>query len=99
MVLLLYSRSKVILGVLMEVKEASNKDKWMRKKYMEAESMGLREMVMTMSRLASTVNRKTSKRTTKSIFCKCGFCVSPKRTNSVTLLGGIQRFIWELTNC
>ena len=99
MVLFWYSRSMTILGVVTDVKEASMKDKCVRKKYMGVESVGLREMVMTMSRLASTVNRKTSKRTTKSIFCKCGFCVSPKRTNSVTLLGGIQRFIWELTNC
>ena len=93
MVLLLYSRSKVILGVLMEVKEASNKDKWMRKKYMEAESMGLREMVMMMKRLAKTVNRKMNRKATKSIFCKCGFCVSPRRTNSVTLLGSLKKSI------
>ena len=51
---------------------------------MGAESVGLREMVMTMSSLASTVNRKMGK-TIKSIFCKCGFCVSPRRTNLVTL--------------
>jgi hypothetical protein len=56
---------------------------------MGADNTGLREMVMTMSRLASTVNRKMSKKTKKSIFCKCGFCVSPKRINSVTLLGGM----------
>ena len=38
MVLLGCSRSKVILGVLTEVKEASNKDKWVRKKYMGVDS-------------------------------------------------------------
>ena len=57
------------------------------KMYMGAPSVGLREMVMTMNRLASKVNRKMDKKTMKSIFRKCGFCVSPKRTNSVTLLG------------
>ena len=62
---------------------------------MGAESVGLREMVMTMNRLASTVNTKMNKKTTKSIFCKGGFYVSPKRTNSVTLLGAM-RFIYEL---
>ena len=66
-----------------------------KEKYMEAESVGLREMVMIMTRLASTVNRKMNKKTTKSIFFKCGFCVSPKRTNSVTLLEAM-RFIYEL---
>ena len=40
MVLLGCSRSKVILGVLTEVKEATNKDKWVRKKYMGADSWG-----------------------------------------------------------
>ena len=64
---------------------------------MGAESVGLREMVMTMSRLANTVNRKMSKKTMKSIFCKCGFYVSPKRTNSVTLLGGVRTFIQQVT--
>ena len=53
---------------------------------MGAESVGLREMVTIMSRLASMVNRKKmNKKTMKSIFYKCGFCVNPKRTNSVTL--------------
>ena len=60
---------------------------------MGAESVGLREMVMTMSKLARTVNRKMNKNTMKSIFCKSGFCVSPKRTNSVTLFGGIRTSI------
>ena len=93
MVLLWCSRSKVILGVLTEVKEASNKDKWVRKKYMGVESVGLRETVMTMKRLARTVNRKMNRKTMKSTFCKCGFCVSPRRTNSVTLLGSLKKSI------
>ena len=59
--------------------------------------MGLKEMVMTMSRLATTVDRKTNKKTMKSIFFKCGFCVSPKRTNSVTLLGGLRTSIQQVT--
>ena len=99
MVLLWCSRSVVSLGVGIELKEVSMKDKCMRKKYMRAESVGLREMVVIINRLASMVNWKMNKKTMKSILYKCGFCVSPKRTNSVTLLGGIQRFIWELTNC
>ena len=56
-----------------------------------AESAGLREVVMTMSRLASTVNKKMNRKTMTSIFCRCWFCVSPKRTNSVMLLGGMSR--------
>ena len=67
-----------------------------KEKYMEAESVGLREMVMTVSRLATMVNRKMSRKIIKSIFCKCGFCVSPERTNSVTLLGDMKRSILEL---
>ena len=63
---------------------------------MGAESVGLREMVMTMSRLANTVNRKMNKKTTKNIFCRCGFCVSPKRTNSATLLGGLRKPIQQV---
>ena len=47
MVLLWYSRSVIILGLLTEVKEASNKAKLVRKKYMGAESVGLREMMKT----------------------------------------------------
>ena len=54
-----------------------------------SKSVGLREMVMTMSVLASKVNRKINKKTMKSIFCKCGFCVNPKRINLVTFLGDI----------
>ena len=64
----------------------------MRKKYVGTESVGLREMVMT-SRLASTVNRNMGKRTTKSIFCSCRFCVSPKRRNLVMLLGDARSSI------
>ena len=60
---------------------------------MGAKSVGLREMVMTMNRLASKVNRKMNKKTMESIFRKCGFCVNPKRMNSVTLLGGMRRSI------
>ena len=93
MVLLWYSRSKAILRVLMEVKEASKKDRWMRKKYMGAERVGLREMVMTMKRLAKTMNRKMNSKAMKGILCKCGFCVSPRRTNSVTLLGRLKKSI------
>ena len=63
---------------------------------MEAESVGLREMVMTVSRLATMVNKKMSRKIIKSIFCKCGFRVSPERTNSVTLLGDMKRSILEL---
>ena len=55
------------------------------------ESVGLREMVITMYRLAIKVKRKMIKKIMKSIFCKCGFCVSPKRTNSVALLGGVRK--------
>ena len=55
--------------------------------------MGLREMVMTISKLASTVNKKMNRKTMKSIFCKCGFRVSPRRTNSVTLLGSVRTSI------
>ena len=93
MVLLWYSRSKAILRVLMEVKEASKKDRWMRKEYMGAERVGLREMVMTMKRLAKTMNRKMNSKAMKGILCKCGFCVSPRRTNSVTLLGRLKKSI------
>ena len=64
---------------------------------MGAERVRLKEMVMTMSRLANTVNRKTNKQTMNSIFCRCGFCVRPKRTNSVTLLGGLWSSIQEIT--
>ena len=63
------------------------------KKYMGTESVGLREMVMTMSRLVSTVNRNMGKRTTKSIFCSCRFCVNPKRRNLVMLLGDVRSSI------
>ena len=93
MVLLWCSRSVVSLGVGIELKEVSMKDKCMRKKYMRAESVGLREMVVIINRLASMVNWKMNKKTMKSILCKCGFCVSPKRTNSATLLGGIETSI------
>ena len=64
---------------------------------MGAESVGLREIVMTMSRLASTVKMKMNRKTMKSIFCMCGFCVSPRRTNSVTLLGGLRTSIQQVT--
>ena len=62
---------------------------------MGAESVGLREMMITMKRFASKVNRKMNKKTMKSIFFKCGFCVSPKRTNSVTFLGDMVRDIQQ----
>ena len=79
------------------MKEASKKAKYVRRKYMGAESVGLRAMVMTMSRLASTVKRKMNRKTMKSIFCTCGFCVSPRRTNSVTLLEGLKTSIQQVT--
>ena len=75
------------------MKEASKKAKYVRRKYMGAESVGLRVMVMTTSRLASTVKRKMNRKAMKSIFCTCGFCVSPRRTNSVTLLGSLRTSI------
>ena len=81
----------VIMGVVTVVKEASMKDKLVRKKYRGGESVGLREMVMTINRLASTVNRNMNNKTMKRIFCNYGFCVSPKRKISVTLLGGLGR--------
>ena len=93
MVLLGCSRSKVILGVLTEVKEASNKDKWVRKKYMGVDSVGLREMVVMMKRLVKTVNRKMNRKTTKGTFCRCGSRVSPRRTKAVTLLGSLNKCI------
>ena len=65
-------------------------------KYMRAESVGLREMVVIINRLASMVNWKMNKKTMKSILYKCGFCVSPKRTNSVTLLGGLRTSIQQV---
>ena len=73
MVLLWCSRSVVSLGVGIELKEVSMKDKCMRKKYMRAESVGLREMVVIINRLASMVNWKMNKKTMKSILYKCGF--------------------------
>ena len=75
------------------MKEASKKAKYVRRKYMGAESVGLREMVMTMSKLPCTVNRRMNRKIMKSIFCTCGFCVSPRRTNSVTLLGSVRTSI------
>ena len=75
------------------MKEASNKAKKVRRKYMGAESVGLRETVVTMSRLASTVKRKMNRKTMKRLFCTSGFCVSPRRTNSVTLWGGLRTSI------
>ena len=60
---------------------------------MGAKSVGLREIVMTMNRLASKATRKMDKKAMKGIFRKCGTCLSPKRTNSVTLLG----LMWKST--
>jgi len=69
-----------------------------RKKYMGTESVGLREMVMTMSRWDRTVDlkKKMNRKTMKSIFCKCGFCVSPRRTNSVTFLERLRPSIHQV---
>ena len=57
------------------------------------ESVELSEMVMAMSRLDITVNRKMNKKTMKSILCRRVFCVSLKRTNSVIFLGGTETSI------
>ena len=64
---------------------------------MGAERVGLRETVMTMSRLDRTVNKKMDRKTMKSIFCKCGFYVSPRRTNAVTLWGGLRTALQQGT--
>ena len=55
--------------------------------------LGLREMVVTMKRLAKTVNRKMNRKTTRNTFCRCGSRVSPRRTKAVTLLGSLRKCI------
>ena len=57
--------------------------------------MGLREMITTMNRFLSKLTRKMDKKIMKNIFHKCGFCVNPKRTNSVTLLGDVGTSIHQ----
>ena len=60
-------------------------DKEARKKYIGESSDQLAAMVTMISRLPIIVTVYMSKNRINRTFCISGFCVSPRRTNSVTL--------------
>ena len=74
-----------ILGMIVEVKQMSTKDRLERKKYMGVWRCGSQMMARVMSRLPSTVTKYMDRNRQKSRGCNSGSPDSPRGRNSAVL--------------